>query len=126
MRKLLYIMLAILFLSSCATKKQVEYIERLVEVHDTLRDSIKDSVYVHDSVSVQIKGDTVKIEHWHTKYKDKIQWRYKTVEKTDTLVKYKTVEKEVVKYPKSYWYAIGISIIFIIFVIAKIKKRWLS
>ena len=31
----------------------------------------RDSIYLHDSTSVREKGDTVRIEHWRTKYHDR-------------------------------------------------------
>lgn len=59
--------------------KQIEYVT-VPEVHtDTLiiNKVERDSVYLHDSISVKEKGDTVLIEKWHTKIKN--------VERHDTL-----------------------------------------
>jgi hypothetical protein len=28
----------------------------------------RDSIWLHDSIHVSEKGDTIRIEHWHTKY----------------------------------------------------------
>ena len=56
-----------MLMGSCTT-------ERVVTVEkvrmDTLRLSrnIHDSIYIHDSVSVWQKGDTMTIHEWHTKY----------------------------------------------------------
>ena len=53
--------------SSCTTTQYVtvpEYHTDTVLVNKTTHDSI----FVHDSVSVFQKGDTVQIEKWHTKY----------------------------------------------------------
>ena len=52
--------------------KQIEYVT-VPEVHtDTLiiNKVQRDSVYLHDSISVKEKGDTVLIEKWHTKIKN--------------------------------------------------------
>ena len=119
----------ILMFSSCATKKQIEYVDREVVkyqkevVHDTLIQHTHDSVY-H---TVFQKGDTV----FDTKYVEKTRWRDRVVEKHDTCYRdsvateYKETVKEVVKYPKTYWFAIGISILFFIFAFVKLI-RWIQ
>ncbi len=55
---------------SCTTTKYVP----VVEYHtDTLIQKMtqRDSIYLHDSTIVREKGDTVRIEHWRTKYHDR-------------------------------------------------------
>lgn len=52
----------------------------------------KDSVHIKDSVFVTVKNDTVIVDRWHIKYKDK--WEYKIV--TDTIIKTDSVQ---VPYP---------------------------
>lgn len=57
-------------ISSCTTTKYVP----VVEYHtDTLIQKMtqRDSIYLHDSTIVREKGDTVRIEHWRTKYHDR-------------------------------------------------------
>ncbi len=62
-------------LCGCKTTRYVpvesvrtEYKDRVVAVHDTMRDSVlmSNDVYRHDSVSVMLRGDTVYVERWHT------------------------------------------------------------
>ena len=56
---------------SCTTTKYVP----VPEYHtDTLRLShnIRDSIYVHDSIMVQQKGDTLTIDRWHTQWRERI------------------------------------------------------
>ena len=61
-----------LMMCSCKSVEYVPVVEK--EVH---HDSIyftkvqRDSVWLHDSISVKEKGDTVLIEKWHTKYREK-------------------------------------------------------
>ena len=54
----------------CVPVKSVrtEYKDRVVAVHDTVRDSVlvSSDVYRHDSVLIRMKGDTVYVERWHT------------------------------------------------------------
>ena len=58
-----------LLMCSCKTIEYVPVVE-----HEVHHDSIyftkvqRDSVWLHDSISVKEKGDTIKIEKWHTKY----------------------------------------------------------
>lgn len=57
-------------ISSCNTTKYVP----VVEYHtDTLIQKMtqRDSIYLHDSTIVREKGDTVLIERWHTRYRDR-------------------------------------------------------
>lgn len=119
---------AILLFSSCATKTKIEFRDRIVDhyhtvtVHDTLREGSRDSIY-HEIKTV---NDTV----YDTKVVEKTRWKDKIVEKHDTCwrdsvdIQYKEVEKEVVKYPKTYWWLLGISIISVIFAGIKLT-RWL-
>ena len=47
---------------------RTEYKDRVVAVHDTVRDSVLmlNDVYRHDSVLIRVQGDTVYVERWHT------------------------------------------------------------
>lgn len=119
------ILLSMFLFCSCATKTKIEYVDREVEklvvreVHDTLREQ------VHDSTIIREKGDTLLIEKWHTKYRDRIVVKTDTCWRDSIQVEYKEKIEEVVKYPKSYWYLLGISILFIIFAFIKLA-RWLK
>ena len=63
-------------LSGCTTTKYVPVVEHKT---DTLLcySSIRDSIYVHDSIRVSEKGDTVKIDRWHTQYRDR--WHHDSI-----------------------------------------------
>ena len=64
-------MIAVLaMMSSCTTTKYVPVIEHKT---DTLikTQHQRDSIWLHDSIRVSEKGDTIKIERWHTKYVEK-------------------------------------------------------
>ena len=72
-----------LMLTSCSPK--VIYVP---EVHT---DSIyitkhqKDSVWLHDSILVTEKGDTIRVEKWHTKYIERQVHDTCFVQKTDSV-----------------------------------------
>lgn len=55
----------------------------------------RDSVWLHDSVFVTEKGDTVRIEKWHTKYVEKLLHDTAYVAAHDTVPKPYPVVKEV-------------------------------
>ena len=89
----------------------------------------RDSIYVHDSIRVSEKGDTVRIERWHTRWRDR--WHCDTlyISKTDSVPKPYPVEvvKEVAK-SLTWWQQtrmhVGGIVIFllIIFAVWKIYK----
>lgn len=87
------VMLA-LMMCSCKTVEYVPVVEKEVR-HDSIYFTKvqRDSVWLHDSISVKEKGDTIKIEKWHTKYIER--------EVHDTLYRAKTdsvpVPYEVIK-----------------------------
>ena len=91
---LLVAVLLCALLSGCTTTKYVP----VPEYHtDTLRQVTvrHDSVMVRDSIHVSEKGDTVRIERWHTQWRDR--WRTDTVyqSKTDSIPYPVEVVKEV-------------------------------
>ena len=107
-RVVIAIAVAMLILSMfcrCTTTKYVpitEYKDRVVVKTDSLLNT--DSVYVHDSISVYIRGDTVFKDKYHLQYKD----RYIVRNKSDTLIvrdsiPYKVVvEKTLSKTDKAF------------------------
>ena len=119
----------ILVFSSCATKREIQYVDRDVVKyetkiqHDTLINNIHDSVY-H---TVFLKGDTI----YDTKYVEKTKYRDRVVVKTDTCYRdsIQTVIKESVKekqiIPKWCYYLLVFSILFVIFAIVK-AIRWIQ
>lgn len=119
-----FVMLLVMLLSSCATRTKIEYVDRDVYHYVTKveRDTVMESV--HDSIHIHEKGDTVLVEKWHTKYVDKIIERHDTCWRDSIATEDKESVKEVVKYPKTYWWFLGISIISIIFAFVKVS-RWL-
>lgn len=77
------VMLVLSVFCRCTTTKYVpvtEYRDRAVAKMDSFLKT--DSVYVHDSVSVYIRGDTVFKDKYQLRYKD----RYIIRNKSDTLI----------------------------------------
>lgn len=89
---LIFSFFLILLFNSCITTKkhsQIEYVHDTI-VHTQYVDKLKhDSVYLHDSIFIHTKNDTV----YYTKYKDVYKYIYvkDTIHSTDTL---KVVDKK--------------------------------
>ena len=81
---------------SCTTTKYVPIVEHHT---DTLIQTNvqRDSIYVHDSISVTQKGDTIRIDRWHTKYVEKQVHDTTFVSKTDSIPQPYPVEVKVEK-----------------------------
>lgn len=113
----------LIFLSSCATKTNVEYVDREVVRYeskiqiDTLINN------VHDSIFVERNGDTVFVNRWHTVIKEKIKERIDTCwrDSVRTETKEKIVEKQ--KIPKWCYGSLVVCLLFIIFAITKFFRR---
>lgn len=100
---LLAFVVIVMMLTGCTTARYVT----VPEYHtDTLIQIklLKDSIYLKDSTHVSEKGDTMKIEHWHTKYVKKEVHDTTYISKTDTVPKPYPVEVEVeVEKPLTWW-----------------------
>jgi hypothetical protein len=82
------------FFTSC---KSVEYVPVIEHHTDTLIQTKvqHDSIYINDSTVSTEKGDTVKIEKWHTKYVEKQVHDTLYIAKNDTVPQPYPVIKEV-------------------------------
>ena len=117
-----------LWLTSCTTTKVVT-VEKVKTDTTYITKQQRDSIWLHDSIHVTERGDTIRIERWHTKYIER--------EVHDTLYRAKTdsipVPYEVVKEVprKSTWFerimfCTGIiSILCLILFVAKKMERFL-
>ena len=126
MKKLVFIMLAILMLSACKTTTKIVEVPVEVVKKEYIHNTKIDSVYIRDSVDRWQKGDTLYITKWHTKFKyiNKVD----TIVKTDSIPKIVPVVKEV-EVNHIYWYQKllmwlgGITIVLLIIVITyRVKK----
>jgi hypothetical protein len=98
-------------LGSCTTTKYVPVIEHRT---DTVRitQQQRDSIYLHDSIRVSEKGDTVRIEKWHTRYIERTSHDTIYQSKTDSIpVPYKVTEYVERKRSKMEWGLIALGTI---------------
>ena len=113
-------------LCSC---KQIEYVTVEKVRNDTtyITKHQRDSIWLHDSIMVSEKGDTIRIEKWHTKFIEKVSHDTTYVATHDTIPQpypvTQYVEKPLSKIQKTL---IGIGIIalmvVIVIVVWKLKK----
>jgi len=86
------LIMLLIFLGSCTTTKVVT-VEKVKTDTTYITQHQRDSIWLHDSIHVSEKGDTIRIEKWHTKYIER--------EVHDTLYRAKTdsipVPYEVIK-----------------------------
>ena len=88
------VVFGLLLLTGCTTTRYVPVIEHKT---DTMIQRVveRDSIHVHDSIRVSEKGDTMLIEKWHTRWRDR--WMHDTVYQShvDSIPKPYPVEKRV-------------------------------
>ena len=65
------VILVALLLVGCKTKEKVVTVEKVRNDTTYIMKHQRDSVWLHDSIHVTEKGDTNRIERWHTKYVEK-------------------------------------------------------
>ena len=108
----LALLAAMLLFGSCKTTKVVPIIhDTLIINNEVYRDVFKhDSIHVHDSMWIDVKGDTVLIDRWHTKYVE--YTKTDSVSIHDTIVSKEEIpieiEKVVYKTPNIVWVLLGI------------------
>lgn len=71
MKNLCLVILVALLLVGCKTKERVVTVEKVRNDTTYIMKHQRDSVWLHDSIHVTEKGDTIRIEKWHTKYVEK-------------------------------------------------------
>lgn len=88
------ILIMALIFTSCTTTRVVERVRTdtlMITKHQ------RDSIWLHDSTIVKVKGDTVEVERWHTKYVEKAVHDTIYKSKTDSIPVPVPVEKKVEK-----------------------------
>lgn len=113
-------------LGSCTTTKYVPVIEHRT---DTVRitQQQRDSIYLHDSIRVSEKGDTIRIEKWHTRYIERTSHDTIYQSKTDSIpVPYKVTEYVERKRSKMEWGLIALGTVallgFIVWLAVRVSR----
>ena len=117
------LLMAAMVLTSCTTTKVVT-VEKVRNDTTIITKWQRDSVWLHDSVTVREKGDTVLIEKWHTQWRDRL--RVDTIYKAthDTIPQPYPVIKEV-PAELSWWQRLRIILgNFVILAVIAIAGYW--
>ena len=88
------VVFGLLLLTGCTTTKYVPVETVRIDTMKVTKYE-RDSIYIHDSTIVREKGDTMLIEKWHTRWRDR--WMHDTVyqSRVDSIPKPYPVEKRV-------------------------------
>lgn len=87
--------------SSCATTQYVPVVETRTDTAYIVKQQ-RDSVWLHDSVHVTERGETITIERWHTKYKERTRTDTVYLSRTDSVPVPYPVTEYVAK-PLTWW-----------------------
>lgn len=119
------VVFGLLLLTGCTT---TQYVPVETVRTDTLKVTKyeRDSIYIHDSTIVREKGDTMLIEKWHTRWRDR--WLHDTVyqSRVDSVQKpYPVTEYVERKRSKIDWFftITGIIALIAVIVYAAVKVR---
>ena len=96
------VILVALLLVGCKTKERVVTVEKVRNDTTYITKHQRDSVWLHDSIHVTEKGDTIRIERWHTKYIEKATHDTLYQHKTDSVPVPYPVEK-LVERELTWW-----------------------
>jgi uncharacterized protein YcfL len=102
MKNFCLVILVAVLMAGCKTKERVVTVEKVRNDTTYITKHQRDSVWLHDSIHVTEKGDTIKIEKWHTKYVEKATHDTLYQHKTDSVPVPYPVEK-LVERELSWW-----------------------
>ena len=130
MARKLFIFIILLTLASCRSVKYVP-VEKVVKEYVNRTDTFirTDSVYVGDSTVIYMDGDTVFVDRWHTRYRDR--WRDRVL--IDSFIRTDSVQ---VPYPVekslTWWQQAKIDFseymisTLLIVIVILVVRRWLQ
>lgn len=112
--------------SSC---RSIEYVPVETVRTDTMYQKVvqRDSIHIHDSVTIREKGDTVMIEHWRTQWRDRLLRDTVYRSRTDSVQVPYPVEKKLTRWQQvciDYGkLTMGATVMLVIFIIVWIVRR---
>lgn len=101
---MLIILLAGFVLIGLGACRSVRYIPVESVRHDSVVTILhqRDSIYQHDSVYIKEKADTLLIERWHTRWRDRVNHDTLYISKVDTIRIPVPVERKLTKSERTY------------------------
>lgn len=84
--------------------RSVQYVPVESVRHDSVVTILhqRDSIYQHDSVYIKEKADTLLIERWHTRWRDRVSHDTMYISKVDTIRIPVPVERKLTKSERTY------------------------
>lgn len=70
MKKLLFVAL-LLTLAGCKTQERIVTVYKVRTDTTYITKQLRDSIWLHDSIYMRDRGDTILIERWHTRYQER-------------------------------------------------------
>lgn len=109
--------------------RSIQYVPVETVRTDTLYQKVlqRDSIHIHDSVTIREKGDTVMIEHWRTQLRDRLQRDTVYRSRTDSVQVPYPVERQL-----SHWEQFcidygkvmtGATVVLLVFIIVWLARR---
>ena len=113
--------LGLLLLVGCGVRVKTVEVERLkVEYKDRLK-MVRDSIYQHDSIYIERRGDTVYQDRWHTRWQEMVRHDTAYIERRDS-VSYPVVVE--VEKPRSWLQRAEVSIYRIVIILLLVFAGW--
>ena len=109
--------------------RSIQYVPVETVHTDTLYQKVvqRDSIHIHDSVTIREKGDTVMIEHWRTQWRDRLQRDTIYRSRVDSVQVPYPVEKKLTRWQQvciDYGkLTMGATVLLVIFIIVWIVRR---
>lgn len=94
-------------ITMCSCTRTI-YVPQVSVEHDSIyiTQHSRDSIYLHDSILIREKGDTVWMERWHTAYRDRLLTDTIYIERRDSIVVPYPVEKKLTTMQRA-WIKVG-------------------
>lgn len=109
--------------------RSIQYVPVETVRTDTLYQKVlqRDSIHIHDSVTIREKGDTVMIEHWRTQWRDRLQRDTVYRSRTDSVQVPYPVERQLSKWEQfciDYGKVMtGATVVLLVFIIVWLARR---
>ena len=109
--------------------RSIQYVPVETVRTDTLYQKVlqRDSIHIHDSVTIREKGDTVMIEHWRTQWRDRLQRDTVYRSRTDSVQVPYPVERQLSKWEQvciDYGkVTMGATVLLLVFIIVWLARR---
>lgn len=119
--KIILLFLVLVLCLGCRTKVQTLEVEHIkTEYQDRLR-LVRDSIYLHDSVYIAQRGDTIYHDRWRTRYKEVTRLDTAYIERRDS-IRYPVIVE--VEKPRHWLFNLEINFYRLVALLFSIYALW--